>query len=83
VPTRPPTIEALAVGISFIGAGTIFRDRSRTEMQGPTAAAGLLAAAAIGIAIAINRYFVACGITPSCLLVLRMLAHRERQLKLK
>src|SRR5947208_4203000 len=80
-PTR--TIEALAVGISFIGAGTIFRDRSRTGMQGLTTAAGLLAAAAIGIAITINRYIVACGITLIFLLVLRMLAHLERQLNLK
>ncbi len=78
-----PTIKALAVGISFIGAGIIFRDRSRTGMQGLTTAAGLLAAAAIGIAIAINRHIVACGITLIFLLVLRMLAHLERQLKLK
>jgi len=48
-----------------------------------TTAAGLLAAAAIGIAIAINRHIVACGITLIFLLVLRMLAHLERQLKLK
>jgi hypothetical protein len=60
-PTR--TIEALAVGISFIGAGTIFRDRSGTGMLGLTTAAGLLVAASIGIAVAINRYIVACGIT--------------------
>ena len=52
-------------------------------MQGLTTAAGLLAAAAIGIAITINRYIVACGITLIFLLVLRMLAHLERQLKLK
>jgi len=56
---------------------------SRTGMQGLTTAAGLLAAAAIGIAITINRYIVACGITLIFLLVLRMLAHLERQLNLK
>jgi len=49
-PTR--TIEALAVGISFMGAGTIFQDRSGTAMKGLTTAAGLLAAASIGIAVA-------------------------------
>src|SRR5438477_446053 len=58
-PTR--TIEALAVGISFIGACAIFRDRTGTGMHGLTTAAGLLAAATIGVAVAINRYIVACG----------------------
>jgi putative Mg2+ transporter-C (MgtC) family protein len=79
-PTR--TIEALAVGISFIGAGTIFRDRSGTAMQGLTTAAGLLAAASIGIAVAINRYMVACGITLICLFILRMLGRVEKRSKL-
>ena len=80
-PTR--TIEALAVGISFIGAGAIFRDRSGTSMQGLTTAAGLLAAATIGVAIAINRYIVACGITLISLVVLRTFAYLEHRLKLK
>lgn len=79
-PTR--TIEALAVGISFIGAGTIFRDRSGAAMQGLTTAAGLLAAASIGIAVAINRYVVACGITLICLFILRTLGRVEKRSKL-
>jgi putative Mg2+ transporter-C (MgtC) family protein len=79
-PTR--TIEALAVGISFIGAGTIFRDRSGMAMQGLTTAAGLLAAASIGIAVAINRYIVACGITLICLFILRTLSRVEKRSKL-
>ena len=80
-PTR--TIEALAVGISFIGAGAIFRDRSGTAMQGLTTAAGLLAAATIGLAIAINRYIVACGITLIGLIVLRAFVHLEHRFKVK
>jgi len=80
-PTR--TIEALAVGISFIGAGAIFRDRTGTGMHGLTTTAGLLAAATIGVAIAINRYIVACGITLIGLVILRTFAYLERRLKLK
>jgi putative Mg2+ transporter-C (MgtC) family protein len=80
-PTR--TIEALAVGISFIGAGAIFRDRSGAGMQGLTTAAGLLAVATIGIAVAINRYIVACGITLVGLVVLRVFVNLEHRLKLK
>jgi putative Mg2+ transporter-C (MgtC) family protein len=76
-PTR--TIEALAVGISFIGAGTIFRDRSGTGMKGLTTAAGLLAAASVGLAVAINRYLIACGITLICLFILRTLGTVEKR----
>ncbi|PYK66528.1 MAG: hypothetical protein DME50_05125 [Verrucomicrobia bacterium] len=79
-PTR--TIEALAVGISFIGAGTIFRDRSGIAMKRLTTAAGLLAAASIGIAVGINRYVIACGITLICLFVLRTLGKVEKRSKL-
>jgi putative Mg2+ transporter-C (MgtC) family protein len=79
-PTR--TIEALAVGISFIGAGTIFRDRSGTGMKGLTTAAGLLAAACVGIAVAINRYLIACGITVICLFILRILGNVEKRSQL-
>jgi putative Mg2+ transporter-C (MgtC) family protein len=80
-PTR--TIEALAVGISFIGAGAIFRDRSGMAMQGLTTAAGLLAVASVGIAVAINRYVVACGITLICLFILRTLSRVEKRSKLQ
>jgi putative Mg2+ transporter-C (MgtC) family protein len=79
-PTR--TIEALAVGISFIGAGAIFRDRSGRAMQGLTTAAGLLVVAAIGIAVAINRYIVAAGITLISLFILRTLSRVEKRSKL-
>jgi uncharacterized membrane protein YhiD involved in acid resistance len=80
-PTR--TIEALAVEFSFIGAGAIFRDRSGAGMLGLTTAAGLLAAATIGVAIAINRYIVPCGITVVGLVVLRVFVHLEHRLKIK
>ena len=52
-------------------------------MHGLTTAAGLLAAATIGVAIAINRYIVACGITLIGLVILRTFAYLERRLKLK
>ncbi len=66
-------IEAIAVGISFIGAGTIFRDADETRKKGLTTAASLLATAPIGLAIALNRYIVACGVTLLALFILRTL----------
>jgi putative Mg2+ transporter-C (MgtC) family protein len=50
-------IQAVAIGIGFIGAGVIFQRPSRIE--GLTTAAGLWTTAAIGIAIGIELYFLA------------------------
>src|SRR5688572_33419108 len=47
-------IAALATGISFIGAGTIFRDASQEKATGLTTAASLLTTAAIGVAVALE-----------------------------
>ncbi len=77
-PTR--LIEAIAVGISFIGAGTIFRDRADSRQKGLTTAASLLATAPIGIAIALNRYLVAVGVTLLALFILHTLHRLEERL---
>ena len=77
-PTR--LIEAIAVGVSFIGAGTIFRDPDETRKRGLTTAASLLATASIGLAIALNRYIIAAGVTILCLFILRVLRWLEDRL---
>jgi len=50
-------VQAVAVGIGFLGAGVIFRRPSRVE--GLTTVAGLWVAAAVGIAVWANFYFLA------------------------
>lgn len=50
-------IQAVAIGIGFIGAGVIFRQASGTV--GLTTAAGLWLASAIGIGIGAKFYFLA------------------------
>lgn len=72
-------IAAIATGISFLGAGAIFRDRSG-KSRGMTTAAGLLVTASIGIAIAMDHYIVACGVTLICLFVLHTLRRLEKTL---
>jgi putative Mg2+ transporter-C (MgtC) family protein len=74
-PTR--LIESIAVGISFIGAGTIFRDPDTTRKRGLTTAASLLATAPIALAIALNRYIVAVGVTLFALFILHTLHRLE------
>ena len=76
-PTR--LIEAIAVGISFIGAGTIFRGSPHSRKHGLTTAASLLATAPIALAIALKLYLVACGVTALCLFILRALHWLEER----
>ena len=63
-------IEAIVTGISFLGAGTIFVTRGRERVLGLTTAASILATAAIGIAVGLERYVLAVGGTG---LILRLL----------
>lgn len=71
-------IEAIVTGISFLGAGTVFRDRDAGQTRGLTTAASLLATAPIGIAVALGRYVVAVGATLLVLFVLRTMQRVER-----
>jgi putative Mg2+ transporter-C (MgtC) family protein len=70
-------IEAIVTGIAFIGAGTVFRDRTRRGTQGITTAATLLVVGPIGIAIATHRYLLAVGTTILVIFVLRILGTFE------
>lgn len=64
-------IEAVVTGVSFLGAGTIFR-RSRGEhVEGLTTAASLLFSAAIGISVALREFSIAVAVTVLTLIVLR------------
>ncbi len=61
-------IQAIVIGIGFLGAGTIFQQPS--GVIGLTTAAGLWVAAAIGIAIGVQIYYLAIFVTFLSLLVL-------------
>lgn len=73
-------VEAIVTGISFLGAGTIFR-RDRTEqVEGLTTAASILLCAAIGISVALRQFVLAVGVTLLALFVLRGLTSIEKRL---
>ena len=64
-------IEAVITGITFLGAGTIIRNRdSENKIEGLTTAASLLLAAALGVAIALEQFVLAVGAAVLALLVL-------------
>jgi putative Mg2+ transporter-C (MgtC) family protein len=56
-------IEAVIVGISFLGAGTIIQREEKGKVEGLTTAASVLAAAAVGMAVAVRLMIVSVGIT--------------------
>jgi putative Mg2+ transporter-C (MgtC) family protein len=67
-------IQAVAIGIGFLGSGVIFMSRTEDRVYGLTTAASVWATAAIGIAAGLERYILAVGATILLLFVLRVLA---------
>lgn len=72
-------LTAIATGVAFLGAGTIFRDASGDNMRGLTTAASLLVVASVGIAVAIDHYVIAAGITLLAILILHSLRILENR----
>jgi putative Mg2+ transporter-C (MgtC) family protein len=56
-------MEAIVVGISFLGAGTILKHSRENTVEGLTTSASILSVAAIGIAVALNAFILAIGVT--------------------
>lgn len=72
-------VEAIITGLSFIGAGTIFRRERDEAIEGLTTAASFLLSAAIGISVALEQYVLAVGATLLSLFVLRGMRLLERR----
>lgn len=56
-------VEAIVVGISFLGAGTILKHSRERTVEGLTTSASILSVAAIGIAVALDAFILAVGVT--------------------
>ena len=76
-------VEAIVAGVSFLGAGTIFRKDASEQVQGLTTAASILLCAALGISIALRQFVLAIGATILALIVLRGLTGIEKRLAKK
>ncbi len=70
-------IQSIAIGVGFLGAGAIFKNKE--GIKGLTTAAGLWVASAIGIAIAIHEYFIALIVTFLIILVFMLLGFFEEK----
>ena len=71
-------IQALAVGIGFLGAGIVFLAKDGSHIVGVTTAATIWATAAIGLTVGFGRYLLAAGTTMLLLVTLRILARFDR-----
>lgn len=73
-------VESVVAGVSFIGAGTIFAQRSEGAVVGITTAASLLMVAIVGVSVGFRYYALATGAAVLALLVLAVLQWMERRL---
>ena len=71
-------IQAVAIGIGFLGAGVIFRQQE--GVAGLTTAAGLWLAAAVGLAVGAKLYFLAVFATFLTLLIFSGFALLEEKI---
>lgn len=71
------TIDAVATGIGFLGAGLIFVNRSEGRVRGLTTAASVWATAAVGLTVGFGFWLLACGATVMVWSVLRVLSYLE------
>lgn len=81
VQTDPIRImEAVITGVSFLGAGTIIRGRSRGDVEGLTTAASLLVAAGVGVCVVLSQIVLAVGVTILVLGTLHGLGYIEHRI---
>ena len=60
-PTR--IIQAIIVGVSFIGAGTVMQVEKIYKVKYLTTAASILYSTGVGISVALDHYILAIGLT--------------------
>lgn len=73
-------VEAIITGISFLGAGTIFRSGEGRTIEGLTTAAAILICSVIGISVALRQWLLAAGVTLFSIVILRIASSLERLL---
>jgi len=75
-------VANVVTGIGFLGAGIIYKDNTKGLTLGLTTASSVWAAAAVGVAVAYNMYFIAVAATAAIYFLLA-LHHFKWYIKLK
>lgn len=71
-------IQAIAIGIGFLGAGVIFKGDK--DIKGLTTAAGLWLVAGVGISVAFEQYAIALVATILEIVIFSLLGMLERKI---
>ena len=74
-------VQAIVIGIGFLGAGTIIQRERSDRIEGLTTGASLLLAAAVGVAVAVEQWILACSVTLLTLTVLAVLGRMEKRFR--
>jgi putative Mg2+ transporter-C (MgtC) family protein len=70
IETDPSRImQAIIIGISFVGAGTIIKAREEVSVRFLTTATTILFSASIGIAVGLKQYIIGIGATVIVLII--------------
>lgn len=77
------TIQGIATGVGFIGAGLILQQSHRGKVKGLTSAAAIWATAALGTAIGLGYWQLAVVGTAAILLVLSGVKHAKRPIAVR
>lgn len=78
-PTR--IVQAIMIGISFIGAGTILKSGGKNDVMYLTTAASILFTAALGIVVGLGLYVLALTLAVTVVLILFVIGLIEDRLK--
>jgi putative Mg2+ transporter-C (MgtC) family protein len=70
-------VQAIATGIGFLGAGTIFLGGRRNQVHGLTTAASIWVIAAVGVVVGCDRFILATGTALLCLVILHVMIRFE------
>jgi putative Mg2+ transporter-C (MgtC) family protein len=72
-------VQGLVAGIGFIGGGVILKLTDKEQVRGLTTAASVWLTAAVGVAAALGRYWMALFGVVLTLLILSVLRRLERK----
>lgn len=76
-------IQAIIVGISFIGTGMVLQIRQEQKIKYLTTAATILFSTGIGISVALRQYYLAVGVTIFILFINYLLGSITMRIKRK
>jgi putative Mg2+ transporter-C (MgtC) family protein len=77
------TIQGVATGVGFIGAGLILQQSHRSKVKGLTSAATIWATAALGTAVGLGLWQLAIVGTAAMLIVLSGVKHAKRPIAVR